>query len=61
LVCLARVELAEVLRIITARLTGIRVADPVPWKPMTGIFGPAVLPIEFTARRSANPIFPRRA
>ncbi len=58
---LARVEMTEALRVITARLTEVRVAGPVPWKPMTGISGPAVLPIEFTPRRSANPIFPRGA
>lgn len=58
---LARVELAEALRVITARLTEVRIAGPVPWKPMTGISGPVALPIEFTARRSANPIFPRGA
>ncbi|WP_043986560.1 cytochrome P450 [Mycolicibacterium llatzerense] len=58
---LARVEMTEALRVITARLTEVRVAGPVPWKPMTGISGPVALPIEFTPRRSANPIFPRGA
>ncbi|GAA2399695.1 cytochrome P450 [Mycolicibacterium llatzerense] len=58
---LARVEMTEALRVITARLTEVRVAGPVPWKPMTGISGPVALPIEFTARRSANPVFPRGA
>lgn len=55
---LARVELAEALRVITARLTEVRVAGPVPWKPMTGISGPAALPIEFTVHRPANLVFP---
>ncbi len=58
---LARVELVEALRVITARLTEVRVAGPVPWKPMTGISGPVALPIEFTARQPANPVFPSGA
>ncbi len=47
---LARVELTEALRVITARLTAVRVTGPVPWKPLTGISGPLALPIEFSAR-----------
>ena len=58
---LARVEMTEALRVITARLTEVRVAGPVPWKPMTGISGPVALPIEFTARQPANPVFPSGA
>ncbi len=51
---LARVELAEALRVITGRLTEVRVAGAAPWKPLTGISGPLALPIEFTVRPSAN-------
>ncbi|SHW23452.1 cytochrome P450 133B1 [Mycobacteroides abscessus subsp. abscessus] len=47
---LARVELVEALRVITARMTHVRVTGSVPWKPVTGISGPLALPIEFTAR-----------
>ena len=56
---LARVELTEALRVITARLTDVRIAGPAPWKPLAGISGPLALPIEFTARTSANLGFPR--
>ncbi|OBJ39615.1 cytochrome [Mycolicibacterium mucogenicum] len=58
---LARVELTEALRVITARLTEVRVAGPVPWKPVTGISGPLALPIEFRVRRPANHLFPQPA
>ena len=45
--------------LITARLTDVRIAGPAPWKPLAGISGPLALPIEFTARTSANLGFPR--
>jgi cytochrome P450 len=44
---LARVELTEALRIITARLPNPRRSSPAPWKAITGITGPTTLPIEF--------------
>jgi cytochrome P450 len=46
---LARVELAEALTTMARRMPNIRRAGPVPWKPLTGISGPATLPVEFTA------------
>jgi cytochrome P450 len=47
---LARRELAEALVVMARRMRNIRRAGPVVWKPMVGITGPAVLPIEFDAR-----------
>lgn len=47
---LARLEMAEALTVITARMSHVRCTGPVPWKPMTGISGPARLPIEFETR-----------
>ncbi|MDX6655045.1 MAG: hypothetical protein QOH18_2315 [Solirubrobacterales bacterium] len=44
---LARVELTEALRVITARLPNPRRSGPAPWKVITGITGPTTLPIEF--------------
>jgi cytochrome P450 len=44
---LARVELAEALAITARRMPGIRVAGPVPWRPIVGITGPKTLPIDF--------------
>ena len=46
---LARIELAEALTTMVRRMPDIRVAGAVPWKSITGISGPASLPIEFTA------------
>lgn len=46
---LARVELAEALTTMSRRMPNIRRSGPAPWKPLTGITGPASLPIEFTA------------
>jgi len=46
---LARIELAEALTVITRRMPNARVTGPVPWKPLTGMSGPAALPIEFDA------------
>jgi cytochrome P450 len=45
---LARIELAEALSTMARRMPNIRVAGPVPWKSITGITGPASLPVEFT-------------
>ncbi|MDT5010474.1 MAG: hypothetical protein QOH57_2091 [Mycobacterium sp.] len=44
---LARLELAEALRILTQRIPNPRIAGPAPWKPMTTLGGPTSLPIEF--------------
>jgi cytochrome P450 len=44
---LARIELAEALTIITRRMPHARIAGPVPWRPLTGIAGPAALPLAF--------------
>ena len=46
---LARIELAEALRVLTARMPNPRRTGPAPWKPITGICGPTTLPIEFDA------------
>ncbi|MDT5300275.1 MAG: hypothetical protein QOG79_3517 [Mycobacterium sp.] len=44
---LARIELAEALTTMARRMPNIRATGPVPWKSITGISGPACLPIEF--------------
>jgi cytochrome P450 len=44
---LARLELAEALTVMTQRMPNARRTGPAPWKPLTGISGPATLPIEF--------------
>jgi cytochrome P450 len=44
---LARIELAEALRVITRRMPNTRRTGPAPWKPPAGISGPASLPIAF--------------
>jgi cytochrome P450 len=44
---LARIELAEALTTMARRMPNIRVAGSVPWKSITGISGPASLPVEF--------------
>jgi cytochrome P450 len=44
---LARLELVEALTVITRRMPNTRVTGPAPWKPLTGMSGPATLPIEF--------------
>jgi cytochrome P450 len=48
---LARIELAEALRVITVRMPNPRRTGPAPWKPITGICGPTTLPIEFDPGR----------
>ncbi|HTQ20065.1 cytochrome P450 [Mycobacterium sp.] len=48
---LARIELAEALKVITRRMPNARRTGPVPWKPIAGISGPASLPIAFDAGR----------
>lgn len=44
---LARVELIEALRVVTARMAPPRRAGPAPWKPITELTGPIVLPLAF--------------
>ena len=51
---LARIELAEGLRVVTARMSNPRRTGPAPWKPITELSGPKTLPIEFEARRPAR-------
>ena len=46
---LARIELAEALTVITRRMPNPRRTGPAPWKPLTGIGGPATLPLAFDA------------
>jgi cytochrome P450 len=45
---LARLELAEALKVLTRRMPDPRRTGPAPWKPMMGMSGPASLPIEFS-------------
>ncbi len=47
---LARLELAEGLRILSCRMPDARRVGPAPWKPMLGMSGPTTLPIEFGPR-----------
>jgi cytochrome P450 len=47
---LARLELAEGLKVLAHRLPDAHRAGPAPWKPMLGMSGPMSLPIEFGAR-----------
>ena len=44
---LARLELAEALKILSHRFSNPRRAGPVPWKPLLGLSGPTSLPMEF--------------
>ena len=44
---LARIELAEALRLMAQRMPNIRRAGEAPWKPISGISGPTTLPVEF--------------
>jgi cytochrome P450 len=46
---LARRELAEALRVMAHRMRNLRQAGPAQWKPIVGITGPAVLPVQFDA------------
>jgi cytochrome P450 len=44
---LARLELTEGLRVITARMPNPRLTGPAPWPAMSGITGPLSVPLEF--------------
>ena len=46
---LARIELAEGLKVVTRRMPNARSTGPVLWKPIAGISGPTALPITFDA------------
>ncbi|UVO12941.1 cytochrome P450 [Mycobacterium sp. SVM_VP21] len=56
---LARVELIEALRVLTAMMPCPRRTGPAPWKPVTELTGPTVLPLEFDDRASFSPAQPR--
>ncbi|WP_055403123.1 MULTISPECIES: cytochrome P450 [unclassified Mycobacterium] len=45
---LARLELAEALAVITRRMPNAHRTGPAPWKPLTGLSGPATLTIKFS-------------
>ncbi len=45
---LARLELAEALKVLARRMPDLKRAGPAPWKPMLGMSGPTSLPIEFS-------------
>jgi cytochrome P450 len=49
---LARLELAEALKILACRMPNPRRVGPAPWKPMLGMSGPTSLPVEFDTRPS---------
>lgn len=42
---LARLELTEALQVFTSRFTALHRTAPAPWKTITGITGPATLPV----------------
>lgn len=44
---LARLELTEALRVITARIPNPRLTGPTPWPSMAGITGPLSVPLAF--------------
>jgi cytochrome P450 len=44
---LARLVVIEALTVIARRMPNIRRAGTAPWKPLTGLSGPATLPVEF--------------
>jgi cytochrome P450 len=46
---LARLEIAEALKIVTRRISNPRRTGPAPWKPIVGLSGPTSLPIAFDA------------
>jgi cytochrome P450 len=46
---LARLELTEALTVMAQRMPNPRRTGPAPWKPLSGLSGPATLPIEFDA------------
>lgn len=51
---LARLELAEALRVITATMRRPRLAGTPAWKAISGITGPTTVPIEFDAEHGCR-------
>lgn len=52
---LARLELAEALKVLARRMPELRRTGPAPWKPMMGMSGPVSLPIGFS-RAQPGPV-----
>ena len=50
---LARLELAEALKVITSRISNPRRTARAPWKPILGLSGPTSLPIAFDRQSSS--------
>jgi cytochrome P450 len=48
---LARMELAEGLKVLARRMPDARRIGPAPWKPMLGMSGPTSLPVAFGGSR----------
>jgi hypothetical protein len=46
---LARLEIAEALKVVTRRISNPRRTGPAPWKPILGLSRPTSLPIAFDA------------
>jgi cytochrome P450 len=46
---LARLELAEALKLLSSRMPDLVRTGPAPWKPMLGLSGPTALPVEFAS------------
>jgi cytochrome P450 len=46
---LARLELAEALKVVTRRMPHAHRSGPIPWKPIAGISGPTTFPVQFDA------------
>jgi cytochrome P450 len=57
---LARLELAEALKVLTQRWPNPRIVGPAPWKPMVSLSGPTRLPIEWAVERWFSPAPPGR-
>ncbi|MDT5011312.1 MAG: hypothetical protein QOH57_2929 [Mycobacterium sp.] len=51
---LARLELAEALKILAGRMANPRRVGPAPWKPMLGMSGPTSLKVDFDAITSGG-------
>jgi cytochrome P450 len=52
---LARLELAEALKVLARRMPELRRTGPAPWKPMMGMSGPVSLPVGFS-RAKPGPV-----
>jgi cytochrome P450 len=55
---LARLELAEALKVLTQRMPEPHLTGPAPWKPMVGMTGPTSLPVAFNAAGASRPVQP---